>query len=52
MSITFSAYLTNVRLKHAVFLMEQNVTSIKNIALLCGYKDPLYFSNVRSIIFN
>lgn len=46
MSITFSAYLTNVRLKHAVFLMEQNVTSIKNIALLCGYKDPLYFSNV------
>lgn len=44
--VTFSEYLTNTRIRHAVFLIEQNVTSIKNIALLCGYKDSLYFSNV------
>ncbi len=44
--VTFSAHLTNIRIQHAVFLMEQNVTSVKNIALLSGYKDPLYFSNV------
>lgn len=46
MGITFSAYLTNVRIQNAVFLMEQGVTAVKNVALLSGYKDPLYFSNV------
>ena len=46
MGITFSDYLTNARIQHAVFLIKQNVTSVKNIALLSGYKDPLYFSNV------
>ena len=46
MGITFSAYLTNVRIQNAVFLIEQGVTAIKNVALLSGYKDPLYFSNV------
>ena len=46
MGIAFSAYLTNLRLQHAVFLMEHHVTSVKNVALLSGYKDPLYFSNV------
>ena len=42
----FSAYLRTVRLKHAVFLMEHGVESIKNIAYLCGFSDPLYFSSV------
>lgn len=46
MGITFSEYLTNIRIQHAVFLIEQNVTSVKNIALLSGYNDPHYFSNV------
>ena len=46
MGITFSAYLTNLRIRHAVFLMDHNVTSVKNVALLSGYKDPLYFSGV------
>lgn len=44
--ITFSEYLKNTRIKHAVFLMENGVTAIKNVALLSGYSDPLYFSNV------
>lgn len=42
----FSVYLRTVRLKHAVFLMEHGVESIKNIAYLCGFSDPLYFSSV------
>ena len=46
MGISFSAYLTNVRIQNAVFLMEQGVTAIKNVSLLSGYKDPLYFSSV------
>jgi len=43
---TFSEYLKNTRIKHAVFLMENGVTTVKNVALLSGYSDPLYFSNV------
>ncbi len=46
MGISFSSYLTNVRIQHAVFLIEQGVTAIKNVALLSGYKDPFYFSSV------
>lgn len=46
MGTTFSSYLTNIRLNHAVFLIEQQVTLIKNIAFLCGFSDPLYFSSV------
>ena len=37
-------YLTNLRINHACGLMEQGYTCIKDIAALCGYKDPLYFS--------
>lgn len=44
--INFSSYITNVRIQNAVFLIEQGVTAIKNLAILSGYKDPLYFSNV------
>lgn len=46
MGISFSSYLTNLRIQNAIFLIEQGVTAIKNVALLSGYKDPLYFSNV------
>lgn len=38
--------MKNLRINHAVFLMEQGITSVKNIAFLSGYKDPLYFSGV------
>ena len=44
--MTFSRYLTHTRIKHAVFLMEQGITSVKNAALLCGYNDSMYFSRV------
>ncbi len=46
MGTTFSAYLTNIRIRNAGFLFEQGVTSIKNVAMLSGYNDPFYFSNV------
>lgn len=46
MKVNFSAYLTNLRIQHAIFLIEQGVTAVKNIAILSGYKDPFYFSKV------
>jgi len=39
-------YLNTVRIQHACALMEQNYTSIQDIALLCGFSDPMYFSRV------
>ncbi len=51
MGISFTVYLTNTRIQNAVFLIEQGVTSIKNLSFLSGYKDPFYFSNVfKSVI--
>ena len=44
--MTFSEYLKHIRINHAIFLMGQGITSVKNVALLSGYNDPLYFSNV------
>lgn len=44
--VTFSEYIKSTRIKHAIFLMEQGITSIQNVALLSGYSDPFYFSNV------
>lgn len=43
---TFSEYLKNTRIQHAIFLIEQGVTSVKNVAFLSGYSNPFYFSNV------
>ena len=42
----FSQYLRTVRIKHAVLLLDHGVDSVKNIAFLCGFTDPLYFSTV------
>lgn len=44
--ISFSEYLKNARIQHAICLMEQGVTSVKNVALLSGFQSPFYFSNV------
>lgn len=46
MGSTFSEYLKLMRMKQAVFLMENGVTTVKNVAYLVGYRDPLYFSRV------
>ena len=44
--IPFTRYLRELRIRHALFLMEQGVVSVKNIAILCGFGDALYFSKI------
>ena len=44
--ICFTDYLRELRVKHAIFLIEQGVLSVKSIAILSGFKDALYFSKV------
>lgn len=44
--VNFSVYLTSVRVERACFLMESGLSSVKNIAFLVGFGDPLYFSKV------
>ena len=46
MGCGFSQYLRKLRLRHALFMMEHGVESIKNVACLAGFSDPLYFSSV------
>ena len=44
--IGYTEYLRNFRIKYAISLFENGIDSIKNVALLSGYTDPLYFSTV------
>ena len=44
--IAYAKYLRQLRIKHAIFLMEEGVMSVKSIAILCGYRDALYFSKI------
>ena len=44
--IPYTQYLRELRIKHAIFLMEQGVVSVKNVALLSGFSDALYFSKI------
>lgn len=46
MKLGFSDYLNTVRVQHACTLMEQGMTSIKDIAAMCGFSDALYFSKI------
>ena len=46
MGVSYTDYLRTIRIKHAIFLIEQGVSSVKNIAILSGFSDPLYFSKV------
>lgn len=42
----FVEYLRLLRINHAVMLLENGVTSVKNVAILSGFSNPLYFSKV------
>ena len=44
--ICYSQYLRELRIRHSVFLMEQGVHSVKNVALLSGFGDTFYFSKI------
>ena len=46
MGVSFSEYVRNVRIKHAVMLFDHGLDSVKNVAFLSGFSDPLYFSSV------
>lgn len=46
MNLSFSEYLRNLRIKYAVSLFEHGINSVKSVALLSGFSDPLYFSTV------
>ena len=46
MNTTLTCYITNIRMKKAVVLMEEGNLSFKCIALECGYSDYYYFSKV------
>ena len=50
MGKNFSEYLRNLRIKYAVTLFDNGIDSIKNVALLSGFSDPLYFSTVFKAI--
>ena len=45
-NVGLCAYITTLRIQNACTLMAQGITSIKDIAALCGYRDPLYFSSL------
>ena len=44
--IGYSEYLKTIRINYAVTLFDHGISSVKNIALLSGFTDPLYFSSV------
>jgi AraC-like DNA-binding protein len=45
MKLSYSEYLRSVRFKYAISLFELGISSVKNVALLSGFRDPLYFSS-------
>ncbi len=51
MGIPYTAHLRDLRIKHAVSLFDFGLDSVKNVAFLSGFSDPLYFSAVfKSVI--
>ena len=42
--IGFSDYLRDLRTGHAVTLIRSGITNVSDLAELCGYSDPFYFS--------
>lgn len=46
MGVGFSEYLRMTRIRYAINLFDHGLDSIKNVALMSGFSDPLYFSTV------
>lgn len=46
MGKSYSEYLCTLRIRYAVSLFDLGLGSVKNVALLSGFSDPLYFSSV------
>ena len=45
MHIGYNEYLRSLRFQYAISLFELGIHSVKNVAVLSGFSDPLYFSN-------
>lgn len=46
MGISYSEYLRTLRVQYAASLFDHGIDSVKNVAFLSGFTDPLYFSSV------
>lgn len=46
MGISIIEYINTIRIQTACTMMEQNFTSVSDIANKCGYADPQYFSRI------
>ena len=46
MGVGYSEYLRDIRVNYARGLLDHGIDSVKNVALLSGFSDPLYFSEV------
>lgn len=46
MGIGIIEYINTIRIQTACTMMEQNFTSVSDIANKCGYSDPQYFSRI------
>lgn len=44
--VSISDYVRNLRIQHAVFLLDHGIDSVKNVAALSGFKDPFHFSKI------
>ena len=50
--VKFTDYLNNLRIQYAIKLIKDNISSVSEIALKCGFTDPFYFSKVFKKITN
>lgn len=46
MGVSIIEYINTIRIQTACTMMEQNFTSVSDIANKCGYADPQYFSRI------
>lgn len=46
MGVGYTEYLRVFRINYAIVLIEHGIDSVKNIASLCGFSNPQYFSSV------
>lgn len=46
MGMGYTEYLRTLRIKYAVSLFDHGIESVKNVSMLSGFSDPLYFSSV------
>lgn len=46
MNINWNVYLNQLRIQHAIELIERGFIDVYELATACGYSDPMYFSKV------